>query len=342
MISGIGFGLVGLFLGKYYIEGFLNYSSYIIVVFIHADILLMMLNTTLKRRFLDIIAPLLALAPVVTFLLHQYNSEFSDSTGIALYSLLLLPALLYQKRIIINIVGLVFVFINMILYGASGKLLIFLIIILVVTIYLSFKNNLITQYPFRAFLIRIIVIIFLILIPAISILISEKYGGSQFIVSKIHQVKTLNDFIFSQSGVESIAPSPYVRVTSLINILYEGLSNPLVLLFGKGFGGYFQDHFQYFAHLDLSQGGFADKSILTGHFYSGHDTIVTVPMFNGIIGLFLILKLVWVCIFRSHKNYLLLASIPFLLLVFYFDTLIGVTGVLILYLGSGNAIKYKT
>jgi len=259
-----------------------------------------------------------------------------DSPGISFYSLLLLPAILFQKDIKLLLVGLIFQFYNMINYGASGKSLILLLIMLIITFALSTKKEIKNKYPIRARFILIATIASIVLIPTFVTIIANTYGGSSFTVSKIYQVTTLLNFIFQKGDVVDIANSPYVRVTSLINVLYEGLQNPFVLLFGKGYGGYFQDHFNYFANLNLYQGGFSDKAILSGNYFTGHDTMVTVPMFNGLLGLYLILRIVWNCIKFSKNNYVILAAIPFLLLAFYFDTLIGVSGVLMLYAGSLN------
>lgn len=336
MLTGFGIGLMGLAFGNYYIEGFINYGSYVIIIFIHTLILLKVGNPQLKRKFYNIIGPILALAPIVNFIIRQFFPEMVDSTALSFFSIMLLPALLYQKRIGIYVLGLTVLFYDMITYGASGKGLILLVLISVFTFFLSFTRDVKKLHPVRARVIRVTMLSFIIAIPTIVVIISNTYGGSAFIVSKMHQVQTLVNFLFFRGGVDTVAASPYIRVTSLINILYEGIHNPFILLFGKGYGGYFQDHFQYFSHLNLYGGAFSDKAILTGHYYTGHDTMVTVPMFNGLIGLFLILKLVWKGIKLSKNNYLTLSVVPFLLLVFYFDTLIGVTGVLLLYVGDIN------
>lgn len=339
IISGFGIGLINLLIGDYYLEGLKIYGSYILIIFIHADILMKANNRLLRKYFTDIMIPLLTIVSIVNFIIHLIYPEFFDLAGISLFSALLLPALLFQKKTRINLIGLFFVVYNMVLYRSSGKELIFLLIIILMTIILSFDKNIKKTYPLRTKFIRVTLMIILISIPTIYLFLFNTYSGSSLIVSKFAQVESLGDFILFQGSIQNIATSPYVRVTSLLNILHEGILNPFQLLFGKGYGGYFQDNLQYFSNLDLTQGGFSDKAILSGDFYTGHDALVTVPMFNGIVGLYLLLKIVWKSIRFSKRNYLILSAIPFLLLVFYFDTLIGVSGVLLFYLGSFDTSK---
>lgn len=342
MVTGFGIGIIGLAFSNYYIEGFIQYGSYIFLIFMHTNILLKLHNTSLKNNFQEIIIQLLTFPQIINFILHLFYPEIIDSTGISLFSILLLPAILVNKTILLNIIGLSFLTLNMIMFGSSGKELIFIVIIAIITFTLSFSKSIKNNYPIRARFIRLTMAMFLLAIPTLTVLFYDNYIiSSSNIVYKIYQVETLFNFIFTGTGVEKIAPSPYVRVTSLINILYEGIQNPFKLFFGKGYGGYFQDHFYFFTHLNLSGGGFTDKEILSDHYYTGHDTMVTVPMFNGLVGLFLLLKLVWKCIKFSKYNFLILSAVPFLLLVFYFNTLIGITGVLFLFLGSVALNNYK-
>jgi hypothetical protein len=339
IITGFGIGLLGFIFSNYYLDGVINYGSYIIIIFIHANILLKNNNLFLKNEFNQIIIPLLSILPIVTFILHQINPAIVDSSAASFYSILVLPALLYQKRIILSIVGLFFLFHNMLIYGTSGKSLILLVVLATITLFLSLSKTRKQRFPVRSRLVQLGAFLFIFSIPTLIAIISKTYDGSSFVLSKIHQVTTLTNFLFLKSGVAMIAPSPFIRVASLINIIYEGLSNPFVLLLGKGYGGYFQDNLHYFSNLILSNGGFSDKAIATGHFYTGHDTIVTVPMFNGLLGLFLIVRLSWSFIKNANINFLSLSAIPFLLLAFYFDSLIGITGVLLLYSGDYNSFE---
>lgn len=338
MITGFGIGLLGIALSDYFIEGMINYGSYILILFINASILLMMRGTTLRYRFLRTITPLLVLSPITTFIIHKIYPNMYDYTGISVYVMLLLPAMLFErKNNIYRLIGLIFWLYNAVYIYSSGKMILSFLIFLIVTFTLTMRKEIKKRFYIRAHFIRMAVIVLLLTLPIMITIVTgfiEKNEISSNIIYKIVQVKTLLKYLIGGSNIESVSSSPYIRITSLINILYEGLKNPLTLLFGKGYGGYFTDNFNFFSGLNLYNGAFSNKSIILGKFYTGHDTLVTVPMLNGILGLYLILKLVVRCLNYSRNNYIILSAIQFLLLIFYFDTLIGITGVLLLFVGS--------
>lgn len=341
LVTGFGFGLIGFLFDHYYFEGLKTYGSYIIIIYIHTYILYKINSTILKKDLYEIALPLLVLITICSFLLNMINPEPLGGVSAGFYSFLLIPALLYNKKKLFILIGLFFLIYNSLFFSVSGKSIIMLFLFTIITFFLTFNKNLKASFFYRVIIFRVIVIICVILIPLISLIIGEYFSGSTLISSKIHQVSTLMEFIFFGEELKYIATSPYIRVTSLINILYEGLENPIILLFGRGYGGYFNDHFNYFSGLDLSNGAFSDSAILSGDYYTGHDTMVTVPMFNGLIGLYLLFKVVIKYLKFSRINYLALTVIPFVLLAFYHDSLIGVTGVLLLFVSTNGDLEKK-
>jgi len=342
LITGFGFGLIGFLFDHYYFEGLKTYGSYIIIIYIHTYILYKINSTILKKDLYEIALPLLVLISICTFLLNMINPEPLGGVSAGFYSFLLIPALLLNKKKLFILIGLFFAIYNSLFFSVSGKSIIMLFLFTIITFFLTFNKNLKASFFYRVIMFRVIVIICVILIPSIALIINENFSGSTLISSKLYQVRTLMEFIFSLEGLKNVATSPYIRITSFINILYEGIQNPIILLFGKGYGGYFNDHFNFFSGLNLSNGAFSDDAIKSGDYYSGHDSLVTIPMFNGLIGFFLLLKVFVKYIKLSSKNYFALSVIPFLLLAFYHDTLIGVTGVLLLFLSTnGDSEKKK-
>ena len=334
LITGFGFGLIGFLFDHYYFEGLKIYGSYIIIIYIHTYILYKINSTILKKDLYEIALPLLVLITICTFLLNMINPEPIGGVSAGFYSFLLIPALIYNKKILFILIGLFFVIYNSLFFVVSGKSIIMLFLFTIITFFLTFNKNLKASFPYRVIMFRVIVIICFILIPSIVLIINENFTGSTLISSKIYQIRTLMEFIFYGEGLKYVATSPYIRITSLINILYEGIVNPVILLFGKGYGGYFNDHFNFFSGLNLSEGAFSDDAIKSGDYYTGHDSLVTIPMFNGLIGFFFLLKVLIKYIKLSSKNYFALSVIPLLILVFYFDTLIGVAGVLLLFVST--------
>ena len=339
LITGFVIGLMGFTFDHYYLKGLLQYGSYIIIIYIHTYILHKINNNTLRKDLLETVIPLLVLFPICTFLLKLINPELEGGTSAGFYSMLLIPALLFNKKILFVTIGLFFVIYNSIFFSTSGKSLLMLVLFIFFTFLLTYNKNIKALFPNRAKIFRILCTIFFLLIPTIILYITNQFGGSAIISSKMWQVKTLMEFIFLGEGLQLIANSPYIRITSLINVLYEGLSNPIILLFGNGYGGYFNDHFNYFSGIDLSKGAFSDIEIMSGDYYSGHDTIVTVPMLNGIIGFYFLFRVLIKYLKLSRKNYIALSAIPFLMLSFYYDTIIGVTGVLLLFVSTHSFLE---
>lgn len=142
--------------------------------------------------------------------------------------------------------------------------------------------------------------------------------------------------------LDSMSRSPYIRVASLINIIDNGLSNPLALLFGHGYGGYFQDSLGLFEGIDLSNGAWKDEVIKTGRFTSGHDAMVTIPLFNGLIGAFLFIKICWLYIKRMGYNYMNSIAFFCFFLMFYFNTIYAMIGVFGLVGAEYNINGHKT
>ena len=54
--------------------------------------------------------------------------------------------------------------------------------------------------------------------------------------------------------------------------------------------------------------------------------MVTVPLFNGMIGLFLVIKITWLYIKRINKNYLNGIIFYWLFLMFYYNTIFAMIG----------------
>lgn len=131
--------------------------------------------------------------------------------------------------------------------------------------------------------------------------------------------------IFS-TDLSEVANSPYIRIASLANVINDGLHNPFTLIFGNGYGGYFEDNLNLFAGLDLSKGAWPDSIISSGRFPNGHDTMVNVPFYNGIIGTYLIIKICYLYIKRIKFNFMNSVAFMWILLMFYFNTIFAVMG----------------
>ena len=163
---------------------------------------------------------------------------------------------------------------------------------------------------------------------SVGILITLSFfiaSGSDMVTYKFQSAISM----FS-NDVSEINRSPYVRVASLLNIFDEGIRNPLALIFGNGFGGYFEDKLNMFAGMDLENGGWAAEVVKVGRFPKGHDTMVSVPLYHGILGLLLIFRIVYLYIKRIPYNFFCGIAFLWILLQFYYNPLYAFMGVFFL------------
>lgn len=142
------------------------------------------------------------------------------------------------------------------------------------------------------------------------------------------------------AGYENMANSPKVRVATLLNLIYIGLYNPIFLLFGHGYGGYFTDALHLFSTFDIGESAWPVEEMNSGKFTSAHDTFASVPLFNGLIGLYLIVKMTVRYLKVFEDCYLAFTAVIYLLLTFYFSFHIATMGVLFLYATDIMLPKY--
>jgi hypothetical protein len=100
---------------------------------------------------------------------------------------------------------------------------------------------------------------------------------------------------------------------------------------GNGFGAYFYDNFNFFSSM-LMKDSFRPEELASGRYGRPHDTFAAVPLANGVIGLFLLLKLTYLYTKRAIRyNFLGFSSILFLCLAFYFNSQLALAGLLMLF-----------
>lgn len=314
-------GLIGFLINPYYsIDGFLTYGIYAFVVVTTMFILMRVADYKFitAAYHLVIIAIMSGIAGsffcyITGSVVSHYSvydvAYLADISFIALALIVGIPyirprGLLWLSLLLYGI---------LILTALGGKTVFGLAFCIVVLIYLLFfDKNTIIKIERTNKLLRPMVIMAAI---AATLYVVRHFTSDSMAAFKLASAASM----FS-GNLEDISESPYIRIASLINILYEGLSNPFVLLFGNGYGGYFEDKLGLFAGLDLTVGAWKENVVATGRFPSGHDTMVTVPLFNGLIGLFLVIKICWLYIKRIPFNYLNSVAFFWIVLMFYFNT----------------------
>jgi O-antigen ligase len=97
-----------------------------------------------------------------------------------------------------------------------------------------------------------------------------------------HQMSTIATLDLSE-----ISPTISVRIIEMINILHNGVSNPVNLVFGNGIGSSFTDSYLSFdRYVTLGDGDYSDREIAAGRYYTPHNTPNYVLLKFGLFGLF--------------------------------------------------------
>jgi hypothetical protein len=335
-ITGFVFGLIGLAFFDYYLVHFVSYTIYIFILIIHF-ILLLQFNT---KEFLDkiynLVCNLLISAPIASFFLFLIgesiiygNKQISIMTEVGYFSCILVFSLFQFNKIILPLISFIIGIFLLSDGGSGGKGIIFTVLILILFLYkvLLKKNISNPTFLFRR------KIIFLFSLPILFFLIykSSMIFSNLFIYkfeSILQLVNVFNGFDFFYL----IPESPRIRIISSLNIWYEQITQNLFSFFiGNGFGAYFYDNFNFFSNMRM-KGAFRPEEIISGKYGRPHDTFAAVPLANGLIGLFLILKLTYYYTKRALKyNFLGFSAILFLGLAFYFNSQLGLAGLLMLF-----------
>ena len=326
-VSAVFIGIGGLLLNPYYsFDSFMDYSIYAFIVITSIFIIARAADDSfIKDAYHLTLVSIMAgvFGSFLCYISGKVVSHYSiydiaymaDVTVIALTLVVGIP-FIRQKSLL---------WIALILYGIllitsmGGKNVIGLFFSLAVLAYLLFldkktKDNLHRNDKFLRPLV-VIVVLGVVL-----------YASRHIATDSMANYKMASAVSMFSSDLNEMSRSPYIRVASLINIINDGFSNIFALFFGNGYGGYFQDKLGLFVGTDLSNGAFKDEIIASGRFTSGHDTMVTVPLFNGLIGLFLVIKITWLYLKQINRNYMCSIAFFWLFLVFYFNTLYAMIG----------------
>lgn len=334
--SGVVIGIGGFLLDSNYgLSAFLDNCIYMFIVLSSMYILLNILDdkTVRSAYYISLIA--IMVGPIVSALgflvLHVTSSygmyDIIVNVDIVFFSVLLVYGVLYVKQKGLLLISLI-AFFYVAIASIGGKAVFGIAFCLIsLTYLLVFDKETKREYPKASRLLRPVLLLTVFVLVPLSL---TKLGDS-FAAYKVTSALSM----FS-GNLDDVSRSPFIRVASLINILYEGLQNPFILLFGNGYGGYFEDHFNYFVGLDLEHGAWHADEVASGKFHSGHDTIVSVPLLNGLVGLFFLIKISWQYIKRIKYNYFNAMAFLWILLVFYSNTILAYIGVFLLFAAEYN------
>ena len=331
-IIGVVLGVPGLLFFGYFREGFLNYGSYAFFLLSLSYIFLLMFDTKLKD-LLYIQFPILLMLSIIVMLSVKFlGIEFIGTVYVTYFASMLLPYTLYNKSVIMPLIIMLVYMASNVISGTGGKIIVQFALVAIVVFFLTYSSHLpVDNKKVRRY--RYMYYFLLAAVPIAGIyLIASMTGDEESnFTYKLHNVQSLLSFFVGAGGLHEIDRSPYIRVAEIANVLYEDISNPLYLILGRGFGGYYRDNLGLFNYVDISFDCFSDEQLAAKRYYTGHDAFVSIPMINGAVGVYWWIKSMYTYVTHMHKNYLKIVVIPFLFLIYYFDSQIGMIGTLLLY-----------
>lgn len=179
----------------------------------------------------------------------------------------------YKGKLSIWILGCVGA-ILVLMYNATGKMVILYAVIPGVFLYLNLRRR---QYRSALFVI--------LLIPAFIILvcIGASYISERSVLfrNKLNQALSLIAYFLGRIGSSSVLDSPQVRIYELINILKEYAEKPWLMIWGKGFMGTVKNY----AGISYAAGTYTQEEWSLGLFYRLHESINKLFLANGLVGL---------------------------------------------------------
>lgn len=216
----------------------------------------------------------------------------------------------------ISLIGMAFYVLHLLVLSRGSQFLDIFVALILLGYLVYFKKS--QNFQIRG--LRLLLPFFIVIVVPIAV--SGIVSSSDVSLSKFEQFTSLfNIFDFSSNSFQfdDIGSSPYIRIGELSNIIYEGTHNLFYFLFGKGYGGFYTDSLHFFDGIDLSRGAFSDESAASGRFYNAHSAIPSVLHYNGLIGLFLMIKIAFDYLRRVDKTFLVFAAFVLFIQTFYFD-----------------------
>lgn len=319
-------GLIGCLLFDYQFSEFVNKSIYMLFVVVLMNAILYNDSSYLRKKVYESAFPLIWSASVAAIFSYFFLGVSSNYGGVD--SLVLTPDVAYFSPILL------FAFFDRNKLWASIGYLCFLYPALTQS---GGKSYLILAISFAAFLYVLYArpdtfskktVLWLKIIVAVLIVVLA-FVMPSIQLSNYGTVK-LQAALSLFGGMDDMNGSPMIRLGTMLNLFDEGLHNPFFMIFGHGYGGYFTDSLGLLNGIDLAD-AWPEEVLRTGRFTSAHDTFASVPLFNGFLGLFLVLRMGVKFIKSIPLSVYSFAAVQFLIFTLYFNIQLAMIGVFFLY-----------
>lgn len=352
LIYGTGLGVLGLLIFNYRLNDFITAFIYIFVGYLYVDIFSRNYDDNYLHKCKNAAMSLLLTAPIVSFISYfLLNIRVSYSVFDALVfneefimgAILILILFTDVKYKVAYMVSLTLYIVCLVIAGRGGFFLSLLICFLVLIYFTYFVPNSILKYTKY---LRIIFPIFIIVggSAIVSFFLSIE-GGQSLAGNKVMELISLLEALFTIGStgftLTDISDSPYIRVAEVLNILDNGIRDPLGLIFGHGFGGVYTDSTGLFRNVDVSIGGFPLEIINSGRYGTAHSFLPNTLLFNGLIGTYMLLKKGFMYLKNIKYSPLCFAGYFLFLYSFYFNTSLFLAAAFALYAAEYDIKKYS-
>ncbi len=223
--------------------------------------------------------------PIFSLLLLIFNryynifgSLYTTVGNITIMNLAYLVGALFKKNKEKDILKKIYIFAYLGLYffsPTSGGIL----LVVAIGLYYVFKKTENVSWHIKGIVLIILVMTLVLLIVTIFnyIIDSPKYSGT-FTRFKVIQIQQM----FQARSLSELPFSVRVRVAEVLNILHsDGI---VEFVFGRGFGGYFEDSLNIFGVISPSDNAFSVEELMSGQYYSAHFILIYIFLKFGLIG----------------------------------------------------------
>lgn len=229
------------------------------------------------------------------------------------------------------------IFILGLIYNTNGKMIIIAMIIPVMVLTMLLKKR-----KYKAILFTIMAGIFVVFL-SINIIIPSMSSKSFLFSVKMEQATSL--LSFGDGWLEDMPESPKMRISQFLNTTYEYYEKPWFTLVGKGYLGTIKDHLSMFGAVD--EFSYSSWEIVNNAYYRLHETLNTLYLTNGLIGLVFFFWMLKIIILNFHKSPWIMVGGFWFVLFYAYSITISIFGVTALIIGlfeidfKNNIIQLK-
>ena len=211
-----------------------------------------------------------------------------------------------------------------IMYNASGKILIMVMITPLIWLFIYLKQSAV-RFQLKHIL-GILLFLFVMLQITPKILGYE----NNVLIAKTNDISGLISFV-TTGDLKLIPDSPMMRISEFINVGYEYIIHPWFLFFGKGFIGSVQDHLGLFP--TLNEFDFSEWQLELEAYHSLHESFNVFFLTGGLAGLYILVKSLYIAFHNINYSPWLVFGGIWLLFFYGYHMNVSIFGITCLVIG---------